>query len=154
MANFKRIAKWVVGLTLALSASLACFWWYELRVFRANQTREAAIAIEEFHRRFNAGEFDRICDEAIGCSGGVRKDWNSILQDVADRAGKFREVRRSEVKAYIEPFQVRADYVSSFDKTDVREIFILNRFDSAHVRILNYLTPTNPALPADRQEFK
>jgi len=156
MANFKRIAKRVVSLALALFVALGLLGWYGLHALQVRQVRETPAVIERFHQHLNAGDFDKICDEAIACSESeeARHGWILSLQDVVRRAGKFREVKRSGIEAHIKPFEVRADYVCSFEKTDVREIFILRGSDSAHVRILNYLIPTNPALPADRQEFK
>jgi len=154
MANIKQSAKWVVGMALGLFLLLASLGWYGLHVLQAHNVRETVTVVERFHQHFNAGEFDKICDEAIGCPEEVRKDWKLVLQDVANRAGKFREVRSSEIKAYIEPFEVRANYVCSFKKTDVEEVFVLTGSDDGHVRILSYGTVTNPALPGDQHKFK
>ena len=154
MANVTNAAKWAVGVTLALVSLLALLGWYGLHVLQAHNVRETVAVIERFHQHFNAGEFDKICDEAIVCPQEVRKDWKLVLQDVADRAGRFREVKSSEIKAYFKPFEVHADYVYSFEKTDVKEVFILKRSDDGHVRILSYGTVTNPALPANQQKFK
>jgi hypothetical protein len=154
MANIKQSAKWVVGMASALLLSFASLVWYGLHVLKAHQVRETVTVVERFHQHFNAGEFDKICDEAIGCPEGVRKDWHSVLQDVADRAGKFREVKSAKIKAYIKPFEVHATYVCSFEKTDVEEAFVLTGSDDGHVRILSYGTVTNPALPADQHKFK
>jgi hypothetical protein len=154
MANMKHYAKWVVGMALALFLSLASLGWYGIHVLKAHQVRETVAVVERFHQRFNAGEFDKICDEAIGCPEAVRKDWKSVLQDVANRDGKFREVKSSEIKAYIKPFEVRASYVCSFEKTDVKEVFVLKGSDDGRVRILSYGTVTDPAQPADQQKFR
>ena len=152
MAHIKRTAKWVVGVTLALFLSLASLAWYGLHVLKAHQVRETVTVVERFHQHFNAGEFDKICDEAIGCPEEVREDWKLVLQDVANRAGKFREVKSSEIKAYIKPFEVRANYVCSFEKTDVKEFFIL-KGSSGHVQILSYGTVRYPATPMDQQKL-
>jgi hypothetical protein len=127
--------------------------WYGLHVLKAQQVRETIAVVERFHQHFNAGEFDKICNEAIGCPEEVRKDWKLVLQDMADRDGKFREVKSSDIKAYIEPFEVRANYLCKFEKTDVKEILILKAFDG-HVRILSFGTVWNPASSADQQKFK
>src|SRR6266446_1178239 len=96
MANIKNAAKWAVGVTLALFVSLASLGWYGLHVLKAHQVRETVAVVERFHQHLNAGEFDKICDEAIGCPEEVRKDWKLVLQDMADRDGKFREVKSSD----------------------------------------------------------
>jgi hypothetical protein len=154
MVNIKRIGKWVGGFALALAVSLALLGWYGLHALNAHNIRVTPAVVERFHEHFNTGEFDKICDEAIGCSETVRNDWRSVLQEVADRAGKFKEVKGSEIKAYIEPLEVRADYICSFEKTDVKEIFILKPSGDGRVRILSYQTVTKPTLPADQQEFR
>jgi hypothetical protein len=41
----KRIAKWTIGLGLALFVSFALPWWYGLHVFGPKQQREAATVI-------------------------------------------------------------------------------------------------------------
>ncbi len=79
--------------TLLLFASLG---WYGLHVLKAQQVRETVAVVERFHQHFNAGEFDKIRNEAIGCPEEVRKDWKLVLQDMADRDGKFREVKSSD----------------------------------------------------------
>jgi hypothetical protein len=137
--------KCTAAIAVALLACLALLWWHEMRSFGVRQRRDAMAVIERFHEHFNDRDFDKICEEAFGCAGSerVRSGWNSVLQEVADRAGKFRGVKSSDIKAYIEPFSVRADYVCSFEKTDVKEIFILKRFDEGHLRILSYQTVTN-----------
>jgi len=96
MANIKQIAKWAVGIALAFFLSLASLGWYGLHALKAHQVRETVAVVERFHQRFNAGEFDKICNEAIGCPEEVRKDWKLVLQDMADRDGKFREVKSSD----------------------------------------------------------
>ena len=154
MANVRNAAKWAAGVTLALVLLLALLGWCGLHVLQAHNVRETVAVIERFHQHFNAGEFDKICDAAIGCRQEVRTDWKLVLQDVTDRDGKFREVKSSEIKAYTKPFEVHANYVCSFEKTDVKEVFILKGSDDGRVRILSYGTVTNPALPANRQKFK
>jgi len=136
-----RIAKWIAGLVLALLVSLSLFWRFE-------QSRETASAIQQFHERLNAGAFDKICEDAFACrtSADLRNGWNSVLQEVRDRGGKFRAVKTSEIKAYKEPPLVRADYVSSFEKTEIREIFILKRLDG-RLRIFSFQTVTKEPRP-------
>jgi len=99
MANIKHVAKCVVGVALVLFFSLASLGWYGLHLLKAHQVRETVAVVEKFHQHFNAGEFDKISDEAIGCPEEVRKDWKLVLQDVAARDGKFREVKSSDIKA-------------------------------------------------------
>jgi len=153
MANTKQSAKWVVGMASALLLLLASLGWYGLHVLQAHNVRETVTVVERFHQHFNAGEFDKICDEAIGCPEEVRKDSKLVLQGVANRGGRFREVKSLKIKAYIKPFEVRADYVCSFEKTDIREIFILKGSDDGHVRILSYGMVWEPVSPADQQKF-
>jgi hypothetical protein len=153
MANIKHAAKWVVGVALALFFSIASLGWYGLYLLKAHQVRETVAVVERFHQHFNAGEFDKICDEAIGCREEFRKDWKLVLQDVAARDGKFREVKSSDVKAYIKPFEIHANYVCSFEKTEVKEIFVL-KASSGHVQILSYGTVWSPTPSADQQNLK
>jgi hypothetical protein len=138
------IAKWVAGLGLALFVSFLSFWWHGLHTFKIDQIREAARVIQQFHRRFNAGEFDKICEEAFGCSGQARSDWNAVLHEVKDRGGQFKAEKNTDIKAYIEPFSVFATYDSSFEKTEIKEIFILKRFDG-QLRIFTYQTVAKPS---------
>jgi hypothetical protein len=51
------------------------------------------------------------------------------LQEVQSRAGAFKSVVKPEVMVYIEPPSVRADFVSSFEKRETREIFVMRQSD-------------------------
>jgi len=99
----KRRAKWIVGLLLALMSVVPAFFalliWHNFHASRIRQEREAVSAIAQFHQRFNAGEFDKICDHAFACarSTDLRQAWYSVLQEVRGRAGAFKSVVQPEV---------------------------------------------------------
>jgi hypothetical protein len=143
----KRRAKWIVGLLLALILVVPAFFalmiWRDFHASRVRQEREAVSAIAQFHQRFNAGEFDKICDDAFACPGStdLRQAWHSILQEVRSRAGAFKSVVKPEVMVYIEPPSVRADFVSSFEKGEIREIFVMRHSDE-RLKIVTYQTVT------------
>jgi len=136
----KRIAKWLVGLILVLivaaSASINLLRRHqahksgpteEWRLFEKREAEEAKSLIAQFHEDFNSGDFDAACEDSPVCKGPerFRRDWHATLQDVSNRFGKFKEVNRSEVTVVAEPFLIEADYYSSFEKGQVREIFRL-----------------------------
>ena len=75
---------------------------------------------------------------------GARSDWNAVLHEVKDRGGQFKAEKNTDIKAYIEPFSVFATYDSSFEKTEIKEIFILKRFDG-QLRIFTYQTVAKPS---------
>ena len=114
--------------------------------------REAADVIAQFHQRFNAGEFNKICDDAFACRGStdLRKAWQALLEDVRNRAGSFRSVSHSDIKVYIEPPSVQANVVSVFEKTELRETFVMNDYDGP-LRIITYKTTTKDAAGVSQQ---
>jgi hypothetical protein len=73
----------------------------------------------------------KVCEAVYRCSLSTlaRESWNSYVQQVRARAGSFRDVTSSEVQVSFEPPGVRATYVSSFEKTECKEIFDLMGFD-------------------------
>ena len=130
---------------MVLFMVLVFVWWSIRLTFYSKQRRDTNVVVQRFHQSLNAGDFNKICEEAYGCTGSaalVRSGWNSVLQEVVGRAGKFQVVKSSDIKAYIEPFTVKANYVCSFEKTDVREIFILRHSDDGQLRIVSYQTVT------------
>jgi hypothetical protein len=116
---------------LAVPALFALWIWRDFHGSRVRQEREAVRAIAQFHQRFHAGEFGKICDHAFACPGSpdLRKAWQALLGDVRNRAGNFKSVSRSDITVYIEPRSVQANVVSVFDKTELREIFIMKDYD-------------------------
>ena len=142
-----RRAKWIVVLLLALTLAVPAFFalriWTDFQASRLRQEREAVSAIAQFHQRFNAGEFDKICDDAVACPGStdLRQAWHSILQEVRSHAGAFKSVVKPQVMVFIEPPSVRADFVSSFEKGEIREIFVMRHSDE-QLKIVTYQTVT------------
>jgi hypothetical protein len=102
--------------------------WIAVRgPFREGKKREAASVVQKFHDGYNARQIDWICDEAFVRPGStdLRGFWDSSLNRVRDRAGSFNTVRSSKIQVYMEPFEVRATLVSSFEKGDGTETFVL-----------------------------
>ena len=125
-------------------AFLSLSFWHSFRTARIKEEKEIAVAIEKFHQRLNDKDFIKICEEAYGCSDSniVREGWNSVLQKVWDRAGRFQAVKNSDIRVYIEPPSLHATYISSFEKSDVKEIFLLRRTADGTIRIVSYQTVT------------
>ena len=131
------------GLILLVPACLVLWMWLSFRTHRIAQEREAARLVAEFHRRFNANDLDAIRRDAYKCSDllNLRQDWQRLLDDTRNRGGTFRGVVRSDIDVYIEPPSVRADVLSSFEKGEVREIFIMKDYDGP-LKIISYQTVT------------
>ncbi len=150
----KRRAKWIVGLLLALILVVPAFFalliWRDFHASRIRQEGEAVSAIAQFHQRFNAGEFDKICDDAFACASStdLRQAWYSVLQEVRSRTGAFKSVVKPEVTVFIEPPSVRANFISSFEKGEIKEIFVMRHSDE-RLKIVTYQTVTKeePASP-------
>ena len=125
----KRGAKWIVGLLLALMLVVPAF--FALLIWRDFHASRIRSAIAQFHQGFNAGEFDKICDHAFACarSTDLRQAWYSVLQEVRSRAGAFKSVVKPEVMVFIEPPSVRANFLSSFEKGEIKEIFVMRHSD-------------------------
>jgi len=126
----KQIAKWlgILGLAyLALFASLWAYAHYSSSPFREEKKRETEDVVQRFHEGYNARQIARICDEALACgSADLRGVWDSYLNQVRDRAGSFRTIRSSSIQVSIEPADVRATFVSAFEKGEATEFFILH----------------------------
>jgi len=127
----KQIAKWlgILGLVyLALFATLWTYAQYSSSPFREEKKREAESLVQKFHDGYNADRLGRVCEALYGCSLSslARESWNSYLNRVRDRAGSFRTVRNSRIRVYVEPFSVRATFVSSFEKGEATESFVLD----------------------------
>jgi hypothetical protein len=152
----KRRTKWIVGLLSALILAVPAFFalliWRDFHVSRVRQEREAVSAVAQFHKRFNAGEFDKICDDAFACpdSADLRQAWHSVLHGVRSRAGAFKSVVKPEVIVFIEPPSVRADTVSSFEKGEIEEIFVMRHPDEGCLKIVTYQTVTKEEPPSSR----
>jgi len=151
----KQIAKWlgILGLAyLAVFASLWIYLQYSSSPFREEKKREAESVVQRFHEGYNARQIDRICDEAFSCpdSTDLRRAWNSYLNRVRERAGPFRTVKTSKIRFSIEPFDVRATFVSSFEKEVATESFVLmdrppknGSLDFGPLKIMSYQLEIN-----------
>jgi hypothetical protein len=136
------------GLVLLVPVCLMLWMSLSFRTYRIAQGHEAARLVAEFHQRFNAHDLDAICRDAYKCSDfpNLRQDWQRLLDDTRNRGGTFRGLVRSDIDVSIEPFSVRADVLSSFEKGEVREIFIMKDYDGP-LRIVSYqvVTKEGPA---------
>ena len=146
-STMKRIAIWIGGLFLVLFACFVFRMWHEFRSHRIAQQQEATRLIAQFHRRLNEGDLEAICRDAYRCGDlpNLRQDWQRLLGDTRNRGGTFRSVVRSDIDVYIEPPSVRADVLSSFEKGQVREIFIMKDYDGP-LKIVSYQTVTKEGL--------
>ena len=130
-----RTAKWIVGLLLGLILGVPAIFvlliWREFHNSGKKYEREGQNAVQKFYEAYNTGNLDRICETVYGCSlsATAKESWNSYLARVRDHAGSFRNAKFSKYRRYIEPFSVRADYLSSFEKAECAERFELNDFD-------------------------
>jgi hypothetical protein len=112
---------------LALFASLWIYLQNYSSPFREGKKREAENVVRRFHEGYNARQIDRFCDEAFACPGStdMRGAWNSYVNRVRECAGSFRTVKTSNIRIAVEPFDVRATFVSSFEKGVATESFVL-----------------------------
>jgi len=133
------LASLAVLLSLYLAASFA------FRRHTAEREREAIRVVAEFHQHYNAQDFEAICRSATKCSelDNVREGWRQVVQDTRDRGGAFKGIIRSDVHVYVEPPSVQADVVSSFEKGELREIFVMNDFDG-QLKMTTYNLVFNP----------
>jgi hypothetical protein len=117
-------------------------------ITKVRQKSEAERIVAQFHQRLNAGDFEATCHEAYKCSEfpNLRQDWQAALEDTRNRGGAFRRVLHSDIKVYIEPPSVRANVVSSFERGELRELFLIKDFDGP-LQIVTYkaVTTETPA---------
>jgi hypothetical protein len=79
-----RRAAYGSDLISAVPALFALWIWRDFHGSSVRQEREAVRAIGQFHQRFHAGEFDKICDDAFACPGSadLRQAWQALLEDL------------------------------------------------------------------------
>jgi hypothetical protein len=132
-----RKANWIVGCTLALllvvPISLYLLIWRNFHNRKLRQTHQAVELVARFHEQFNSGDLDGICNETFNCGSfeRLREGWQLVLRDVRNQCGTFRQAVKSDVEVTVEPPSIRAIYVSSFEKGQLREVFFLKDFNGA-----------------------
>ena len=149
-----RAAKWTIGrIILMISPVLFLYGlaWHGFHAKKVSEERETASVIARFHERLNAADFDGICDLAYGCADSVkvRGDWRLVLENVRNRGGAFKSVVKPNILVSFEPFSIRADYISSFEKMPIREIFAMRELDG-HLKIASYRTVTESSSRAEQ----
>lgn len=142
----QRIVVAFSGLLLAALVSFALVVRHGYRKWQVKEENEARNLVTRFHENFNSRDLDGICRDWIGCESPESADriWNPVLEDVKSKCGAFRQVVGSNVEVTIEPASIRAVYVSSFDRGQLREVFaFLNADASGTLKLANYM-PTQP----------
>lgn len=140
----KRTGTWILWTLAGLIVfAPVCLWtlaWLASRPYTIKQQREATRLVEEFHRGFNADDFDAICREAYKCNElpGLKDDWISVLEDTRNRGGAFLHIIHSDIRVSIEPPSVRAELISSFERGELREIFDMNNYGDGPLKIIRY----------------
>jgi hypothetical protein len=131
-----RVAKWTIGvllgLTISAPLSLWLWTWRYSHGGHVKQRHEAADLIARFHEHFNSGDLDGIVSDMSSHSERTREMWREIWQpsllDLKAHCGNFRAVVNSRIDVYVEPPSVQAHYVSSFEKGQMKEDFVMNDF--------------------------
>jgi len=130
-----RAAKWTIGvlsgLIIAAPLSLWLWMWGDSHWGHVKQRHEAAEVIARFHKHFNSGDLDGIVSDTSSRPEQTREIWQPALTDLKSRCGNFRAVVKSGIDIYIEPSSVQAHYVSSFEKGQVKEDFVMNYSDGS-----------------------
>lgn len=116
-----------VLVVLAFASVLALLMVYRQRhPSRDHEKKDATLAVEQFHQRWNAGDFAGIYDNADDAlkKSLPREGWLRFAQDFSARSGKFQHIVKSELEA-IEgnPLRIHAACHSNFDKGSVSEVF-------------------------------
>ena len=96
--------------------------------------------IEQFHERMNAGRYEEIYDDAHPAFRNAlsKQAWLRHMQEDREQYGLFRAARSSKLNVLMGvPVQIRAAYVSTFDKGDVTELFGFAR-EGHKVQLLMY----------------
>lgn len=126
-------------LVLAVPLFLYRWIWVSRHSGRIEKETEAEQLVEQFHRQYNARDFEAICRAAYkrGEYPILKEDWRLAVEDSRNHGGAFKNILRSDIRAFTEPPSVRADIVSSFEKGEMREIFTMNDFDGP-LRIVTY----------------
>jgi hypothetical protein len=122
-------SKWTIGLVggVALGALL----WTSIGIYKdqARQQRDSKSAIALFHQHFNSADFDTICREVFECAFGspfgTADDGKSDLGDLQKRYGTFQRIVKSQIQIYSEPPFVHVEYISEFERGELRELFLL-----------------------------
>ena len=142
-----RNAKWTIGLLLGLivlvPVSLGIAMWTGFRRTTALQTRAAEELVARFHENFNSDNVDGICNDTFTCDSAerARQIWKPTVDGVKARCGKFKSAVKSSIEVYVEPGSVRAEYISYFEKGQMREIFAM-RDIGGHIKLLQYAPVT------------
>lgn len=135
-----RPAKWTIQLLSGFG--LLALLWAAIDTYRdrAKQTREAHEAIAEFHQRFNASDFDSICEVVFECyrAGllGAPDNHHVVLGDLRKKQGAFESVIKSSVRVWSEPRWIEAEYVSRFEKGQLKEFFLMRHADGLPVLMI------------------
>lgn len=102
--------------------------------------KETAQAIEEFHQRLSASQFEDIYRDAHQAlrDTGTHEQLVSAMKATRDRFGAFKRVTFSQMNVIVgAPVQIRAVYNTSYEKGDATEQFTFLR-DGDHVRLALY----------------
>jgi hypothetical protein len=97
-------------------------------------------AIEAFHQRLSAAQFEDIYREAHQAfrDTGSREQLLSAMRATHDRFGAFQRVTSSQLNVFVgAPVQIRAVYNTNYEKGDATEQFTFLR-DDGHVRLALY----------------
>jgi hypothetical protein len=129
--------KWILVLFIAALAVSR----FSLHLGYVDQDKNvAAKLIEQFHERINAGRFEEIYDDAHPAFRNAlsKQDWLRHMQENRDHYGLFRAAKSSKLNVIMgNPVQIRAAYVSTFDKGDATELFSFAR-EGQKVQLLIY----------------
>lgn len=114
----------LLGITAILAAILL---YISLHVgYVEDDKKEATQAIERFHNRLNALQFDAVYEDAYSELKNSQEQpaFTHLLRQVRDKFGAFQQADFSQVLVLMQtPIQVRAVYDSRFENGQVTESF-------------------------------
>jgi uncharacterized protein DUF4019 len=137
MGWFQRNWKWVVA--VAVAAFILSH--FSLHFGYADEDkRRVAELIEQFHYRMNTGQFDSIYEDAHPAfrSALTRQEWLEHMKQTREQYGDFTAIKSSQLNVLMgAPIQIRAAYVSSFEKGEATELFSFAK-DGQKIELLIY----------------
>jgi hypothetical protein len=106
----------------------------------ADDKLAATKAVEQFHARLNAHQFDEIYHDAneFFRRPQTKEELIGGLQKTVSRFGQFKKVISSDMRVIVtSPIQIRAVYSSSFAKGNATELFTFVKSNDA-VQLVQY----------------
>jgi hypothetical protein len=120
--------------------------------YKKDDLKATAAAIEKFHARMNASQFDAIYDDAnqLFQKSQERRTIIQAMGDTRKQFGKFERTTFSRLNVIVgTPIQIRAVYNGRFEKGDATEQFVFIK-EGEDVKLAQYTVYSGTVRPPER----